>query len=342
MSAAAVAERTPAGTASRDAILAVEDLRVTFAVGDRGLQAVRGVSLSVAPCEVVGLVGESGSGKSVAMMSVMRLVDPDRADLSAGSLAVAGRDVLRLSRRELEDMRGRVVSYIFQDPLTALNPVLTTGYQIAEVLRRHRGLSRREARRAAVDLLGQVGIPAPALRARQFPHQFSGGMRQRVGIAMALAASPRLLIADEPTTALDVTVQAEIVALVRRLQAQNGMAMVWVTHDLALLARLAHRVVVMYAGRIVEDAPAEDLYEAPAHPYTAGLLASTARLDRPFGSQDPIPGAPPDPFELIDACAFAPRCPRATARCRAGVPALAPVRPGRVAACVHPLTGDGP
>lgn len=318
-------------------MLEMQDLKVAFHVGDNDLLAVRNVSLTIGNGEVVGVVGESGSGKSVAMMSITRLIDPARGSISAQTLRVAGDDVLGMSDRTLEDLRGKVVSYIFQDPLTSLNPVLTVGYQIREVLRRHAGLSRRDADVRAIDLFTQVGIPAPAIRVRQFPHQLSGGMRQRAMIAMALAAQPRLLIADEPTTALDVTVQAEIVNLVKRLQVEHGMAMVWVTHDLALLARIAHRVVVMYAGRIVEDAPAEVLYSAPAHPYTAALLASTSRMDLPFGTQEPIPGGPPNPFEVLTGCAFAPRCSRSTDRCHSEAPTLDSAGPARRAACFYPL-----
>ncbi|WP_061930281.1 ABC transporter ATP-binding protein [Aureimonas sp. AU22] len=321
-------------------VLAIENLSVSFERGGRRIRAVRDVSLTLAPGEVVGLVGESGSGKSVTMMSAVRLLDPRRARIEARTLQVAGHSVLDLGKRELEDLRGPTVSYIFQDPLTALNPLLTIGRQITEGLRRHRGLSREGARARAIELLGNVGIPAPDLRVRQLPHQLSGGMRQRAMIAMALALAPKLLIADEPTTALDVTVQAEIVRLVQRIQREEGMAMVWVTHDLALLARLAGRIVVMYGGRIVEDAAAERLYETPAHPYTAGLLASTSRLDIPFRDQKPIPGSPPDPGEDIRACAFAPRCSRATDECRTAVPPLRPVAKAQSVACFHPLTDD--
>jgi oligopeptide/dipeptide ABC transporter ATP-binding protein len=317
--------------------LEIDRLEVVFHTARQDLFAVREVSLRVEPGEVVGLVGESGSGKSVAMMSVMRLLDPKTSSISAGKLTVEGRDILSLSRRDIEDLRGRVVSYVFQDALTALNPVLTVGRQLAEVLRRHRGFSHEEARAGAIELLAEVGISDPERRVRDYPHQFSGGMRQRAMIAMALAARPHLLIADEPTTALDVTVQAEIVNLVQRLQAAEGMTMIWVTHDLALLARIARRVVVMYAGRIVEDSPADILYEAPAHPYTAGLLASTSRIDKPFGSQAAIAGSPPDPYAEITACAFLPRCPRAGERCAKEIPPLADVGAGRKAACFHPL-----
>jgi len=319
------------------AMLEVEGLTVDFAVGGTVIHAVRDISLSVAPGEVIGLVGESGSGKSVTMLSVVRLLDARRTDIKATTMKVDGQSVLGLRSAQLEAMRGPVVSYIFQDPLTALNPLLTVGRQIGEGLRRHKGLNRAQARARTLDLLRRVGIPAPEMRLWQLPHQLSGGMRQRVMIAMALAMEPKLLIADEPTTALDVTVQAEIVRLVQSIQREQGMAMVWVTHDLALLARLAQRVVVMYAGRIVEDAPAESLYAAPAHPYTAGLLASTSRIDDPFSEQEPIPGAPPDPRVVLPGCSFAPRCARAQAQCLAAVPSLDAQSDGRRVACFYPL-----
>ncbi|WP_102109669.1 ABC transporter ATP-binding protein [Oceaniglobus roseus] len=320
-------------------ILDIEDLHVTFRQGGRSIHAVRGVSLRLQPGEVVGVVGESGSGKSVAMMSVARLLDEKQAGIRADRLDLDGQPVLGLRKRQLEALRGPTVSYIFQDPLSSLNPVLTVGRQVTEGLRRHRGLDRAEARTVAIDLLRQVGIPSPELRVNQHPHEASGGMRQRMMIAMALALRPKLLIADEPTTALDVTVQADIIRLVQGIQREVGMAMIWVTHDLALLARVARRVVVMYGGRIVEDAPSSVLYSAPAHPYTRGLLDSTSRFDVPFRQQTPIPGTPPDPAQRIEACAFAPRCPRATDLCRSRIPPLEDRGQDRRAACFHPLTG---
>jgi oligopeptide/dipeptide ABC transporter ATP-binding protein len=288
------------------AVLEVEGLNISFHGSSGTVHAVRNLSLSVAHGEVVGVVGESGSGKSVTMMSVVRLLDTRRTDIRARRVQLDGKSLQDLSSRQLESVRGPVVSYIFQDPLSALNPLLTVGRQITEGMRRHQGISRSEARRRAIDLLRRVGIPAPEIRINQLPHQMSGGMRQRVMIAIALATDPKLLIADEPTTALDVTVQAEIVRLVQSIQSERGMAMVWVTHDLALLAKLAHRVVVMYAGRIVEDSSAAQLYSQPSHPYTAGLLASTSRIDDPFTEQDSIPGTPPDPKIVSPGCSFAP------------------------------------
>ncbi|MEP9374776.1 ABC transporter ATP-binding protein [Mesorhizobium sp. KR1-2] len=319
------------------AMLEVKGLNVSFQTGDGAVHAVRDLSLTVAPGEIVGLVGESGSGKSVTMMSVVRLLDRRRTEIRAEKMVVDGRSLLELGRRDLESVRGPIVSYIFQDPLTALNPLLTVGRQITEGMRRHKGMSRSSARARAIDLLRRVGIPAPETRIDQLPHQMSGGMRQRVMIAIALAADPKLLIADEPTTALDVTVQAEIVKLVQSIQRERGMAMVWVTHDLALLAKLADRVVVMYAGRIVEDATAEQLYAQPSHPYAAGLLASTSRIDDPFTEQDPIPGTPPNPKIVSPGCSFAPRCSRAQPRCEAELPELHITDDGRRVACFNPI-----
>ncbi len=310
-------------------LLRVDDLHVRFGA----LHAVRGVSLTVSAGETVGVVGESGSGKSATMLAILGLHDPRAARVEAARLTLAGEDLRRASPRRLADLRGGAVGLVFQDPLAALNPLYTAGFQIAEVLRRHRGQTRTEARAGAVDLLARVGVPDPARRARQFPHQFSGGMRQRVMIAAALAGDPKLLIADEPTTALDVTVQAEIVRLVQDLQARSGLGLVWVTHDLALLARLADRVLVMYAGAVVEDAPATRLYAAPRHPYTAGLLATVARLDQTRGERArAIPGQPPRLDRPVEGCAFAPRCPYRFARC-AEAPPLLPTAPDAAAAC---------
>jgi len=286
--------------------------------------AVRGVSFDLADGETVGIVGESGSGKSVTMLAIMGLLAVPPARVRAGDVRFAGRDLLAMSDGERRTVRGRELAMVFQDPLTALNPVLPVGRQIGEVLVRHLALSRVAARARALELMIRVGVPDPAVRIDQYPHQFSGGMRQRIMIAMALAAGPRLLIADEPTTALDVTVQAEIVRLIKDLQAQTGMAVIWVTHDLALLARVADRVLVMYAGRIVEQATAAALYADPQHPYTAALLRSAPRIDLPRGRrQKAIPGAPPDPAALPSGCCFSPRCAHAKARCRRDEPPLA-------------------
>lgn len=324
------------------AALEIDNLNIHLHSDGEQIHIVRDVSLRVAPGEVVGLVGESGSGKSVTMMSVASLLDRRVLTTRADRLEVAGQAVLQLDGRGLQRLRGPQVAYVFQDPLSALNPFLSVGRQIAEGINRHQRLSREEAHQRALELLEKVGIAAPEVRIKQRPHQFSGGMRQRVMIAMALALQPRLLIADEPTTALDVTVQAEIVRLVQSIQRETGMAMIWVTHDLALLARVAQRVVVMYAGRIVEDVEVGLLYEAPAHPYTAGLLASTSRIDDPFSAQTPIHGSPPDPRTDPPGCSFAPRCPSARPRCLEQRPSLGPLADGRRVACFYPLHGARP
>jgi oligopeptide/dipeptide ABC transporter ATP-binding protein len=315
-------------------LLSVEGLEVDFErAGDR-VPAVRGLSFEVAAGETVGIVGESGSGKSVSMLAVLGLLPRPPAHRRARRLEFAGRDLLGLSDHELRSIRGREMAMIFQDPLVALNPVLPVGFQIGEVLVRHLGLARAAVRARVLELLAHVGVPDPAVRIDQFPHQLSGGMRQRIMIAMALAAVPKLLIADEPTTALDVTVQAEIVRLVKDLQGETGMAMIWVTHDLALLARLADRVLVMYAGRIVEAAAATDLYRRPQHPFTAGLLNSIPRPDQRRDQRRSIPGNPPDPDRLPPGCPFAPRCAYVEPRCRDREPMLlAAGASGQTAAC---------
>lgn len=311
------------------ALLEVRDLHVHFGA----THAVRGVSFDVAAGDSLGVVGESGSGKSATMLAVMGLHDRRAAAVTAAAVSLAGEDLGAAPEARLRDLRGGTVAMVFQDPLTALNPLYTAGFQIGEVLRRHRGLSKRQAAAAAVAMLARVGVPDPGRRANQYPHQFSGGMRQRVMIAAALAGEPRLLIADEPTTALDVTVQAEIVELIRDVQARNDLGLVWVTHDLALLARVADRVLVMYAGQVVEAAPAATLYAAPRHPYTIGLLSSVARLDQPRGERArAIPGGPPRLDRPIAGCAFAPRCARRFARC-AEAPPLMPTGPDAAAAC---------
>jgi len=310
-------------------LLEVEGLHVSFGP----LHAVRGVSLSVAVGESLGVVGESGSGKSATMLAVMGLHEARSTRIEAARLALAGEDLRTASESRLRDLRGGTVGMVFQDPLTSLNPLYTAGFQIGEVLRRHRGLTKAEARAGAVELLARVGVPDPKRRADQYPHQFSGGMRQRVMIATVLAGEPRLLIADEPTTALDVTVQAEIVRLIRELQAASGLGLIWVTHDLALLARIADRILVMYAGQVVEEAPALQLYAEPRHPYTAGLLSTLARLDQPRGQRArAIPGLPPRADRPSAGCAFAPRCPLRFDRCAEAPPPL-PTGPRAAAAC---------
>ena len=297
-------------------LLDIADLSVRF--GDAAV--VRHVSLTVAAGEAVGLVGETGSGKSVTMLASLGLL-PAHATREAGRLMLGDHDVARLSEAARRRLLGAFVGVVFQDPLTALNPLLPVAGQVAEVVRRHLGLSRRAAWARAVELLAQVGIHDAAARAHAYPHEFSGGMRQRVMIACALAADPALLIADEPTTALDVTVQGEIVRLIGTLQRERGMGLVWVTHDLALMAGVVDRVVVMYAGRVMETAPVARLYASPLHPYTQALLGSLSRLDQPVGERGrPLSGQPPDPRHAPVGCVFAERCPQRFARCTEAPP----------------------
>jgi peptide/nickel transport system ATP-binding protein len=326
----------PASTAAH-AILAVEDLRVYFDTDAGVVKAVDGVSWAVGEGETLAIVGESGSGKSVSAMSVMGLVPTPPGRFPSGRILLRGQDMLRSSAEELRTIRGREISMIFQDPLTSLNPVFKVGHQIAEVIRVHEKLGKIPARKRAVELLAEVGIPNPGQRADDYPHQFSGGMRQRAMIAMALALDPAVLLADEPTTALDVTVQAQIMDLLLRLQEQRGTAIVLITHDLGLVASHADRVLVMYAGRVAELAGIEDVFYQPRHAYTYGLLSSLARLDRRRDRRLlPITGQPPSLIAVPPGCPFHPRCPFASAVCRTEVPRLTPRdRADHLAACHH-------
>ncbi|GAA0590538.1 ABC transporter ATP-binding protein [Actinomadura livida] len=326
------AEAVPAPRPA-EPLLAVDDLHVRFRVRGRDVHAVNGLSYTLAEGETVAVLGESGSGKSVAAQAVMGILDVPPARIERGSVRLRGEELLGLPERRRREYRGERISMIFQDALTALNPVFTVGDQIREMYRVHRGLGRREARDRAVELMERVRIPSAARRFGDHPHQFSGGMRQRAMIAMALALEPDVLIADEPTTALDVTVQAQIMRLLAGLQEELGMGMVLITHDLGVVAGVADRIVVMYAGSVAEQAPARELYARPAHPYTRGLLTSVPRLDRRGGPLVPIKGAPPDPAALPPGCPFRPRCPRAEAVCAAETPPLATVAPGHAAAC---------
>jgi oligopeptide/dipeptide ABC transporter ATP-binding protein len=333
-----VAEPAPGPDDSAvEPLLAVEDLRVEF-VGRRPVHAVRGLSYAIAPGEALGLVGESGSGKSVSALSLLRLLPAKAAMITAGRVLFQGRDLISLGSRELEDVRGDRVAMVFQDPLVYLNPVLTVGEQIAESLERHRGMSRRAGMDRAEELLVLVGIPSPRQRLRDYPHQFSGGMRQRAMIAMALACDPVLLIADEPTTALDVTIQAQILDLLRSLRDEKHMALLLITHDLGVVAGITDRVSVMYAGRIVETGPTGSLLAMPRHPYTAGLLRSLPRVDRPRqAALTPIEGSPPDLSSTLVGCPFRPRCARAIDRCATEDPPLATIGDGRELACWSPV-----
>jgi len=321
-------------------LLSVEDLRVHFHTDAGVVKAVDGVSWSVGRGETLGIVGESGSGKSVSALAVMGLVPVPPGRFESGRILFQGRDLLKADDKELRAIRGKEISMIFQDPLTSLNPVFRVGHQIAEVIQVHEKVGRIAARKRAVDLLAEVGIPNPAQRAREYPHQFSGGMRQRAMIAMALALDPAVLLADEPTTALDVTVQAQIMDLLLRLQADRGTAVVLITHDLGLVAGHADRVVVMYAGRVAETAGVDDLYYRPRHAYTLGLLSSLARLDRRRTERlKPIVGQPPSMIRVPAGCAFNPRCPFATDVCRTDRPELVPSDAaggvGHLHACHH-------
>jgi len=313
-------------------LLDVRDLSVRFETDDGATHAVDRFSFSLAPREVLGIVGESGCGKSVTMMSLLRLL-PATAAVS-GTALFGGEDLLAASPARLRRIRGREISFVFQEPMTSLNPAFTVGRQVGEVLRRHLELSRADARARAVELLDLVRIPAPARRVSEYPHQLSGGMRQRVMIAMALACDPKLLIADEPTTALDVTIQAGILDLMRDIRDRLGTAIVLITHNLGVVADIADRVVVMYAGRKAEEAPVRELFAHPQHPYTVGLLGAIPR--RGVERLREIPGLVPSLSEPLPYCAFAPRCSRADEMSRSAVPELREVRPAHLVACFHP------
>jgi peptide/nickel transport system ATP-binding protein len=328
------------GTASgASALLAVSDLSVRFD-GDEGrVHAVDRMSFSLDPGEVLGIVGESGCGKSVTVMSMLRLLPPTAT--VTGSARFAGEDLLQVSPSRLRRIRGREISFVFQEPMTSLNPVFTVGRQIGEVLRKHFGLSRSAARTRTIELLELVRIPAPARRVDEYPHQLSGGMRQRVMIAMALACDPKILIADEPTTALDVTIQAGILDLMRDLRTRIDTAIILITHNLGVVADIADRVIVMYAGRKAEEAPVRELFAHPQHPYTIGLLGAIPRPGQALAQNgrrrlQEIPGRVPSLAELPQHCAFADRCPRADDMSRSQVPELRPVRPDHLVACFHP------
>jgi oligopeptide transport system ATP-binding protein len=314
--------------------LAVEELHVQFNTPEGTVYAVNGVSFDLAEGETLAVVGESGCGKSVTMMSILGLIPIPPGEITGGRACYLGRDLLKLPEKQLEQIRGREISMVFQDPMSSLNPVLSIERQMTESLRRHAGLDDKQAKVRAVELMGMVGIPDPANRIKSYPHQFSGGMRQRVMIAMMLACNPNILIADEPTTALDVTIQAQIVDLVLNMRDKLGMALIWITHDLGVVAGLADRVIVMYAGRIVEEADVDTLYESPRHPYTLSLLAALPRVDqRRDGHLKSIPGAPPNLFSLPSGCPFAPRCEFAIERCRQENPPLTAVTGSHRVAC---------
>ncbi len=319
------------------ALLEVENLQTHFNTPDGVVRAVEGVSLHVEGGETLAVVGESGCGKSVTAMSILRLIQEPPGKIK-GSIRFEGRDLLTLSEPEMQDIRGNAISMIFQEPMTSLNPVLTVGRQIGETVQLHQGMNVRDAEQKAIEMLTLVGIPAPVRRVREYPHQLSGGMRQRVMIAMALACNPKLLIADEPTTALDVTIQAQILDLMRDLKTRLGSAIMLITHDLGVVAEMAERVVVMYAGRKVEEAPVGEIFARPLHPYTRGLLGSVPLLgsslrDGGRGKLAEIPGLVPSLRQKIVGCPFAGRCPLATELCREVAPAFETKAPDHAVAC---------
>jgi oligopeptide transport system ATP-binding protein len=331
-------QRTSAGTegaATRgQPLLEVKNLKTQFFTQDGVVKAVDDVSFYVMPGETLGVVGESGSGKSMTGLSIMRLIPNPPGKIVNGEIVFNGRDVLKMSEDQVRSIRGNDIAMIFQDPMTSLNPVLTINRQISEALQLHMGMNKGQARNRAVELLQMVGIPNAEERVDQYPHQFSGGMRQRVMIAMALSCNPKLLIADEPTTALDVTIQAQILDLMRQLQAETGTGVLMITHSMGVVAGMADRVQVMYAGHIVETAETEEIFGNPRHPYTVGLMQSIPRLDSQRREKlRPIRGLPPDLIDLPDMCPFTPRCNYAREKCEQKNPPLLEVKPGHYAAC---------
>ncbi|RAQ95196.1 ABC transporter ATP-binding protein [Thermogemmatispora tikiterensis] len=320
-------------------LLEVNNLKTYFFTRSGVVKAVDDVSFTMRPGEALGVVGESGSGKSVTALSIIRLVASPPGKIVGGEILFNGENILEKNNDEMTELRGSKISMVFQDPMTSLNPVFTIGYQIAETVKRHRkGISNDQAWQRAVEMLDLVRIPDARRRAKSYPHEFSGGMRQRVMIAIALACNPQLLIADEPTTALDVTIQAQILELMKGLAKEFGTALMLITHDLGVVAGTCEHVIVMYAGHIVESAPVRQIFQTPAHPYTIGLLQSIPRLDEKRGTRlTPIPGQPPDLSREIIGCPYAPRCPRVQPRCRQERPELKPVGRGeQLAACFYP------
>ncbi|WP_030688477.1 ABC transporter ATP-binding protein [Streptomyces globisporus] len=339
-------DKTAAVPAPRDGsdhtgpLLEVRDLHVEFHTRDGVAKAVNGVNYSVNAGETLAVLGESGSGKSVTAQAVMGILDMPPGKIPQGEILFRGEDMLKMSEEDRRKIRGRKIAMIFQDALSSLNPVLTVGYQLGEMFRVHHGMSKKDAKVKAIELMDKVKIPAAKARVSDYPHQFSGGMRQRIMIAMALALEPDLIIADEPTTALDVTVQAQVMDLLAELQQEYNMGLILITHDLGVVADVADKIAVMYAGRIVEQAPVHELYKRPAHPYTRGLLDSIPRLDQKGQELYAIKGLPPNLLKVPTGCAFNPRCPKADDICRTEIPALVPVTeqdgadlPGRKSAC---------
>lgn len=324
----------------RPPLLEVRELTTTFSIGGVDVRAVRDVSFTLNRGEVVGLVGESGCGKSVTALSIMKLVPDPPGRITGGSVLLEGRDLLKMTASELRAIRGGRIAMVFQDPFSSLNPTMTVGDQIAEAIQAHAPVNRRQARQRAVELLRAVHMPSPEMRMRQYPHQISGGQRQRVMIAMAFAGDPELIIADEPTTALDVTVQAQVLALMEELRQRTGAAILLITHDLGVVAEACDRVMVMYAGQIVEEGNVEQLFRTPQHPYTQGLLASLPAMDGPRMARLPsIAGQPPALTDMRTGCAFADRCPKVMDVCRSVEPPLHVLGEGRASRC-H-LMGNG-
>jgi oligopeptide/dipeptide ABC transporter ATP-binding protein len=315
-------------------LLEVKDLRTHFFTAAGVVKAVDGVSYTIEEGETLGLVGESGCGKSVSAFSIMRLIPNPPGKTVGGEVIFGGQDLLKVSDTEIRRVRGKQIAMVYQEPMTSLNPVLSIGRQLTETLELHLHMSKADARREAVRRLEQVGIPDPERRLRQFPHHFSGGMLQRVMIAMALSCNPKLIIADEPTTALDVTIQAQVLDLMKNLSKEYGVSLLIITHNLGVVARYADRVNIMYAGKIIERGAAQDIYRKPGHPYTIGLLNSVPRLDLPRTDKlDPVEGQPPDLLQLPAGCAFRERCQFATERCAVETPTLRSLAPGHVSAC---------
>jgi peptide/nickel transport system ATP-binding protein len=328
-------------TVSDAPALEIRGLRTEFRIGGRWYPAVRDLSLALRANETLAIVGESGSGKSVTALSVLRLLPPAGARIGAGAVVFEGRDLTRLSEAEMRDIRGNAIAMIFQEPMTSLNPTMTVGDQIAEAIAIHRAVDWNAARTEALRLLDQVKIPSAAARRDDYPHQFSGGMRQRVMIAMALACRPRVLLADEPTTALDVTIQAQVLRQLDELKQAYGMAVLFITHNLGVVAQIADRVAVMYAGEIVEVAAVEELFAQPMHPYTTALLRAMPRFDRDAESLEPIPGSVPAVGSIPEGCAYAPRCSLRQPGCTAQHPDLATFRGGHGVRCPVTLAGAG-
>jgi oligopeptide/dipeptide ABC transporter ATP-binding protein len=315
-------------------LLVVKDLRTHFHTEEGIVPSVNGVSFTVKTGETLAIVGESGCGKSVTSLSIMGLI-ADSGKIVGGEILFQGKDLVKLSAKEMRKLRGNQISMIFQEPMTSLNPVFTIGFQIGEVLQLHEGLSKTKAKERSIEMLKLVGIPRPDKVADQYPHQLSGGMRQRVMIAMALACNPRLLIADEPTTALDVTIQAQILELMAQLSKQRDTGVILITHDLGVVAEMADRVIVMYAGEVVEEADVYALFASPKHPYTRGLLQSLPKLDEQREELDSIEGSVPNPLDMPQGCAFHPRCTSADDRCRTSRPQLEPGSGGHKVSCFH-------